>query len=141
VQIGRYFAPHGTHPTLSPLVRHEPFFTYAEYDRGRSTPGEAFACGDGAFDSTGRRAGTAHCGKFVARLARGLHQPGCKVSHWPGRFRQQEADILEQYSECYFRYAIRAYAAVQNFKPDLEGRSASYESFLLTGQTQWQPHR
>lgn len=51
------------------------------------------------------------------------------------------AHIVYDDSECYFRHAIRAYASVQTFKPDLEGRSASYESFLLTGQTQWQPHR
>ncbi|KAJ9106362.1 hypothetical protein QFC21_001508 [Naganishia friedmannii] len=53
----------------------------------------------------------------------------------------REGYISPAANECYFRYAIRAYAAVQAFKPDLEGRSASYESFLLTGQTQWQPHR
>lgn len=44
-------------------------------------------------------------------------------------------------SECYYRYALRAYAEVQRFTPSIEDRGVPYESFLLTGKTHWDPHR
>ncbi|CAD6583247.1 MAG: hypothetical protein TREMPRED_003509 [Tremellales sp. Tagirdzhanova-0007] len=44
-------------------------------------------------------------------------------------------------NECYYRYALRQYASVQTFQPGLEQRSVPYESFLLMGTTQWDPHR
>jgi len=46
-----------------------------------------------------------------------------------------------QCSDCYYRYALRAYAEVQKFTPSIRDRGVPYESFVLTGTTHWDPHR
>ncbi|KAH8088263.1 glycosyl transferase family 90-domain-containing protein [Filobasidium floriforme] len=43
-------------------------------------------------------------------------------------------------NNCYFRYAIRAYASVQAFQPERGDRGVAYESWLLTGRTEWEQH-
>ncbi|WRT68767.1 uncharacterized protein IL334_005747 [Kwoniella shivajii] len=53
----------------------------------------------------------------------------------------REGYISPAANDCYFRYALRAYASAQTFQPSLEDRSAPYESFLLMGTTHWDPHR
>ncbi|KAK4690016.1 hypothetical protein P7C73_g85, partial [Tremellales sp. Uapishka_1] len=52
----------------------------------------------------------------------------------------REGYISPAANECYYRYALRAYAEVQAFKPEL-GEGVPYESFLLMGTTKWDPHR
>ncbi|WWC90330.1 uncharacterized protein L201_005263 [Kwoniella dendrophila CBS 6074] len=53
----------------------------------------------------------------------------------------REGYISPAANECYYRYALRAYASVQTFQPSLEDRSVPYESFVLMGTTHWDPHR
>nr|XP_031863812.1 uncharacterized protein CI109_000454 [Kwoniella shandongensis]KAA5530884.1 hypothetical protein CI109_000454 [Kwoniella shandongensis] len=52
----------------------------------------------------------------------------------------REGWISPAANECYYRYALRAYASVQKFQPSLENRAVPYESFLLMGSTHWDPH-
>jgi len=44
-------------------------------------------------------------------------------------------------NECYYRYTLRAYAEAQRFRPSIQHRGVPYESFVLTGTTDWVPHR
>nr|XP_018999118.1 uncharacterized protein I203_08319 [Kwoniella mangroviensis CBS 8507]OCF62579.1 hypothetical protein I203_08319 [Kwoniella mangroviensis CBS 8507] len=52
----------------------------------------------------------------------------------------REGYISPAANDCYYRYALRAYASVQTFQPSLEGKAVPYESFVLMGTTQWDPH-
>lgn len=66
----------------------------------------------------------------------------CQVSARQGRdIEWILADLDDSlHSNCYFRYAIRAYASVQAFQPERGDRGVAYESWLLTGRTEWEQH-
>ncbi|KAK9899146.1 hypothetical protein P389DRAFT_140326 [Cystobasidium minutum MCA 4210] len=43
--------------------------------------------------------------------------------------------------DCYWRYLFQRWADVQRFTPELKYEYTPYASFMLTGRTDWDPHR